>query len=171
MIFKLVKLVFLMLMTAVVGYFIVSKNSDAPHTNINSLLEKNSTQNIVYTKKLNGGLLTLSAAEVSVRSKDEISLLKVKAKFEKDKETTTIEGGKCIINFVKKDANLTDNVMIKSSDITCTTESATIDLVKNSIYGDSKITGTKGGYKITSDGFFIDQQGSIKLKHAKIRKE
>ena len=149
----------------------VRTQGDTAHQKLDmAIAKRNITKNICYTKQFNGGKLTLTAAEVSLKSKDKLVLSNISANFSKNGRSILIESGECDLNLKNQKAYLRKNVLIKSPDATCNTNSAVVDFVSDSIYGNSKITGTRAGDSFTSDGFIIDKNGVIKLKHATIKR-
>ena len=129
----------------------------------------NITKNICYKRKVNGGVLFLTAKEVVTRSKEELVLSGIKANFKKNDKNITIECEQCNLQTAQKKAYLSRNVRIKSDDTTCCTERAVVDFAENAIFGDSKITGVNARGSFASNGFSIDKEGVIKLKEVKVK--
>ena len=170
--FKFIKLMVLLLVFVSVGYYMtqaqggqnkvgVTDNKCSPKGNV--------TKNICYKRKVNGGILLLTAKEVVTRSKEELVLSGIKASYNKDGKNITIECEQCHLQTAQKKAYLQRNVRIKSDDTTCCTESAVVDFAENAIFGNSKITGVNARGSFVSTGFSIDKEGVIKLKEVNVK--
>ena len=158
-------------MTSLIGYYIVHTQDPSKPASLGRLVNKNVTKNIKYKKQLGTGVLTLTASEVKLKSKEKILLLGIEADFVKSDKKITIECGECELNIKVQKAYLKKNVSIKSPGMICRTNEAIVDLKNNSIYGNSKITGKRGGDSFTASGFAIDRNGVIKLKKAVIKRK
>lgn len=171
MIFKLVKFIFLLSITGLIGYYITCSHEDLKHNKISSYITKeNSTKKIKYTKQFKGGVLDLTATKADLKSQDNIYMEGMKAIFNKNGKSVIIESSECDFKMKEQKAYLKKNVYITSAETKCKTEYAVIDFPTNSISGDSKMTGTRSGTNFISEGFFMDENGIIKLKRATIKR-
>ena len=171
MIFKFVKFIFLLSITGTIGYYVVHSQENSKSDEVKSSITKeNSTDKIKYTKEFKGGILNLTATKADLKSQNNIHMKEMKAVFNKNGKTIVIESCECYLKMKEQKAYLKKNVHIKSADTACDTEYAVIDFPTNSISGDSKMVGTRSGTNFVSNGFFMDENGIIKLKRATIKK-
>lgn len=163
------KLFLLTLITAAIGYYILHNQKEHSVTDLTGWdVEKNTTNNISYSKRISGGTLNLNAEKVNLRSKDQLILSGITANFIKSpKETLVIKSNECVLDLKERIANLNGNVTIEASDIVGHTSNAVLDFKSGSIYGRSKVIGEKGNDKFTADGFELNQTGVVKLKKAR----
>lgn len=143
-------------------------NEDSRVTNLLHL--SNSSKGILYTTKLKGGTLKLTADEAAIKAKTEIVLNNIKAVFKKQDNEVIVKSQHCKFNMKTKKVVLYNNVTIHSSNVDCVTEEAVIDLEKSSIFGKSKIEGKQSNIKFKADGFSVDSKGMVKLKNAEFGK-
>lgn len=158
------------MVTTLVGYYVALADNPKEQKTINSNDEDNNvTKKIAYKRKFNGGILLLTADEVVLRTKEKLVLSKIKASFTKDKKDITIECSSCALDLKERKAHLSENVIIKSMDMTCCTASALVDFMAQTITGKAKVTGTGARGSFISDGFSVDKEGIIKLKKVTVK--
>ncbi len=104
-----------------------------------------------------------------MRTKEKLVLSEIKASFTKDKKDITIKCGSCVLDLKERKAHLSENVIIKSVNMTCCTASAWVDFMAQTITGKDKVTGTGARGSFISDGFSVDKEGIIKLKKVTVK--
>jgi hypothetical protein len=173
MILKVLRSIVMLTLIGTISYYIASthqKDGVGKHDTISKKLE-NSAKSISYTMKIKGGILTIKAGKVSMKTFNKILLTNVAATFTKKTKSIEIRASKCTLMNLEKKAYLSEKIQNTSNDgMKLNTSLATIDWGKSLIYGNSKISGTRGGIKLSADGFHIKENGEISLKHVKIGK-
>jgi hypothetical protein len=127
-------------------------------------------KSISFTKALGSGFLTITAANAEQPKQNSITLSNVHASFKKGKKLVVVDCQHCEFKPESRKAFLKGKVNIKSGDTTCSTNSAVVNFANNSVSSDSGVSGRKAGTKFTANGFFVDDQGKIVLRKAKIKK-
>ena len=170
MIFKLIRFVLFSLLILAFGYYIVqNQNTDKTSKPATLNYELNSSDSIKYIKKFKGGILTLSAQKSKLLNPNHIILDNMTAVFQKDGKEVVISGKICNLKMNEKKAYINNNVIIKTLNTTCNTNIAIVDFLNNTLYGNSKIDGIRSGTNFTANGFSLNENGMIKLKHAVIK--
>lgn len=170
MIFKLIRIVLSLLLILTTSYYIVqTQNSAKSPENSNLTQELNSSKCIKYVKNFKGGILTLSAQKSKLISPNHILLNNMTAVFKKDGKEVVISGKSCNLKMNEKKAYINNNVIIKTLNTTCNTNFAIVDFLNNSLYSNSKINGIRSGTNFIANGFSLNENGVVKLKHAVIK--
>jgi hypothetical protein len=153
-----------------ITYFVVQENK--PESVVSMVRKRFSSGGhcVQYNKKLNGGILTVTADNADLQPKGLILLKNVEATFTKGKKSYVIGSRICSLKVTEKKAYLRENVRIVSGDTVCLAKSAVIDLAAKSIVGNSEIRGSKGKTKFTASGFSMDEHWKIKLKRIRLIK-
>ena len=169
---KFVRLSFLFSIVAIVGYYVAQAQEESEKkasVSQERAKKKNTSKNVCYKRRFNGGALLFTSKEVILQTKEDIFLSGIRASFTKNGKTVSIESGKCNIKTKSKKAYLQCNVIVKSAETTCCTESAVVDFSEQKIFGTSKVTGMNARGSFVSNGFSIDKDGIIKLKNVEIK--
>lgn len=169
---KLVRLTFFLSVVAIIGYYVAEAQDESEKkasVSATKSRKKNISKNVCYKRRFNGGMLLFTSKEVTMQTKEDIFLSGIKASFTKNGKTVSIESGKCDLKPKLKKAYLQSNVIVKSADTTCCTESAVVDFSASMIFGKSKVTGMNARGSFVSDGFSVDKDGIINLKNVEIK--
>ncbi len=170
MIFKLIRIVLFSLLISTFGYYIVqNQNTDKNLQQTKLYHDLNSSNSIKYVKKFKGGILTLSAQKSKLITPNHILLDNMIAVFKKDGKEVIISGKVCNLKMNEKKAYINNNVTIKTLNTTCNTNFAIVDFLNNALYSNSKINGRRSGSNFVADGFSLNENGIVKLKHAVIK--
>ncbi len=167
--FKFIRLSITTIFFTLAGYYFVQAEDGKKVTKGMKSEKRNIVKKVSYKRKFNGGILLLTANEVIQKTKENLLLSEIRASFDKKGKNVTIESGKCDLRMNEKKAYLRSNVIIKSADATCCTESAVVDFSAHTIYGNSKVTGMNARGSFISNGFSIDKDGVIELKSVEIK--
>lgn len=172
MFFKLVKLLFIAIITTSIGYYVAladGKNEQKSEETTSESSKQNVTKKVAYKRRFNGGILLLTAEEIMLRTKEKLVLSEIKASFSKGNKNITIECNTCNLDLKEKKAYLKDNVRINAMNMTCCTEKALVDFKAQTITGNTKVTGTGARGSFVSNGFSVDKEGVIKLKNITVK--
>ena len=157
-------------MAAVVGvvsYYSAFHKVELPKKN-KLCCSENSAKLIEYRINIKDGSVLIKAEKAVMQNLNVILLTNMEALYKTKTRNAKIYSKKCLFSSNENKAYLSDNVVVKSEELTIETDSATIDGKTQSIYGNSKISGIKNGTKFSAIGFSIKEGGKILLKHAKI---
>lgn len=170
MIFKLIRFVLFSLLILVSSYYIThNQNINSPLKTAQLNQKLNSSENIKYVKKFKGGILTLSAQKSKLVNTNYIKLYNMTAVFKKDGREVEISGQNCDLKLDEKKAYINKNVIVKTLNTICNTNFAIVDFLNNALYSDSPINGVRSGTNFIANGFSLNENGVVKLKHAIIK--
>jgi hypothetical protein len=120
--------------------------------------------------KLKDGSITITTKRAAIKNLDRIILSDVSLFVSRGQKNLTINAQNCELEPKKKKAQLSGNILIVSPDFSAKTRMVSIDWLKGTISGNSRIDGQKDNMKFTADGFSVKKNGKIELKHARIVK-
>jgi hypothetical protein len=156
------------LVGCVVTFYVIKvQNTGDDVTGIKEL--STNGQSITFRRSVNGQLVIVKADRARLGTGGTVRLENVRATLKKRDGEMFMNCDVCIFDKKRKKAYLSKNVIIKSTDFCCNTESVVVDFVSNSITGNSKLHGTKTGMRFTSSGFCIRPDGRITMNRMKIK--
>jgi hypothetical protein len=124
--------------------------------------------------KLKDGIITVSSAKAAIKHFDSIILSDVAVCLSRGqknaKRQIKMTAENCELRPKKKRADLTGEILIKSTDFSARTRAVSIDWLKGTIYGNSPVDGQRDNVKFTASGFWMKRNGKVELKNAKIVK-
>lgn len=159
----------LLLVGCVISFYIIRiQNTSDNFTDVGAL--PNRCNAITFKRKMHGNLLTICAESATLEEGGVVSLKDVRVSLKKKDGEVVICCQLCRFSPREKKAYLNKKVEIKSTGISCSTESVIVDLANNLITGNSEVRGVKSGMRFVSQGFRIRSDGNITLKRVKIIK-